>query len=1023
MSHSLITQAIKIKISPAVSGLTTQADLGVYVNDDDSQEIRWSETILVGTDSTSWTSGIIAPSGIGDITKSLDTRQGGAPEEYSGLTVAVLNNNQLIKKLKDLDISINGLRAVLHEFEGTEADSDATSQKILFTGVCAIETASTWDEKLWQIEIKNSKFQRNAFLGTIINNDAINGNYPNATDDAIGKIVPISFGKFQVLNSSPIPAKFLRVAGKQEIISNYIEPANYFSPFATIFPVIDHSVAYGTSPYLGYRIKFGTSSTGVPDLLLRGTLVGKWMRIVIGGSADGTSLVGKYRKITAYTASSTLWIDLTLDTFFEKDLSYNSTATATNQAWVQFVDIPFEYLCDTWPCGGFLDEAGSVLTSDDKKLNLYTYKSDNAYLDRKVYNTTTATDSTHSHQTLLTTSLVPIGFRKIAPYGYEADSSGTNYNSLLINVLLFKDEPSQLASFDIFPLKDRTSYYHEDLSAWGFPEWAPILNPEFPWAPVYDNAEMTTLEDYSLSDSGGTNPEFDRKETTYGYAYIQTYTESGGTNIKVVYEFDIDRDKIQIEYDSYFLGVNISTKSVNPGAGTNCQGSIKLLMRRFMGSTIETLSNANGAKLDDYDKWSAIEDLPDFYYITGYRTVDNNKNFIFDTGLSSLSYPQQYLTGHTYFPLTGISTLEQLKSIYRVGLIYENATNATTDIFIKMREMAIICEMSASISNEIYTLSSGRIFDDAWGSRKDSTALISNPVDLLEHFKRLQSGIEFGDTVEFGKQYSPSMLIRTGDSTSIEGSYDSTHLTSIKTYTPSYQILDSADAWTDSQIKNICNTYNLCTYTDSSGYECVTTLDKINPSETITFSDIIPGSIGTTQEPEVQDVYCQPVLNYQYNYGSEKFDKQLIVLNVQDSTYVASYTPGIDNTAHTLDETTPDGEFVWNQAKGLYGRYRQIEQCPAEFSDQRMIVTYTDAVKLLSMKLSWMGKSRNTLSVFYSKGKDYFAGKHLKIKLPHQTNNLSIECLIEQCKISKSNNRVDLRLVLLEDVPKAFFFE
>lgn len=1024
MSAPVIIHAIKIKVAPVIPGVAEHTELGFFVKTSEIQEIRWTEMPLVGTPDV-WTSGIIAKNGIGDIRREMDTRSGGASEAYSGLDLKVLNNNQLVLRLKELGIDINGLTAEVHEFIGTDADSDAMETSVRFTGVCAYESGSSWDENLWNIEIKNNRFQRNAFLGTMINNDAANGNYKDATDDMNGKIVPITMGKFEMINATtgvydpltsvPNPAKFIRTAGKQTALDNYIDVSNHLLPeHQTFFPVIDHSAAHSTSPYLGYRIQMGNNTVGSPLMDLVSKLGGmvelptgrKWLKIVVGG-ATGTSLVGQYRKITRITdygvsAGNVYWVDVELETYFEKDLVF----TGTDQAWVQFLNLPFEYPCDTWPCAGFLNDAGG---DSSQVLNLYSYKSESSFLERKSYDTDSITG-----KLIINTSFVPIGFQKIAPYGYNAKIGGIN-NSLIIDAKLFESDPSQLLSYDIFPLKDRTAFIENTLTAWGFPTWNRMDGGELGFVPVFDDAVQTDLIDYDATDVGGANPDLDRKDSSYRYVTLQT---DGQTNIKVVFEFSIDIEKLLFDYDSYYLGVNISTKSVNAGGTSNCRGGIKLLLRRFIGSTIETLSNANGAKLDDFNKWSAIDCLPDFYY-NPRTTPDNNKAFIFDTELSSLAYPQQYLTCHKNFPLA-VNTKEQIGSLHRVGLIYENAVDGTTDILIKMIEMSLICKMSTSISEKLFTLCKGRTFNSTWGSRKTSANMITNPVDMLEHFKRLQCGMEFGDVVEFGKAYSPSMPIKTG--AAVDGSYDNAILDTVKTFTPAYQILDVGPAWTDTQIRDLCRTFHVCTYTDRAGYECVTTLDTTDPAETILFTDI-KGAIGETKEPEIGDVFCQPIFNYRYNSGSEKFDKQMCVLNIQESTYNAAYTPGIDNTAHTLHATLHDGEYVWAQCKAKYSKYRQIEPCPSSFSDQKMIVTYVDAIKIFSMKISWMGKNRQPLSVFYSKGKDYHPGKHVKIMLPHQTNRMTVECVIEKIKISKNRNQVDLQLVLLEDVQTAFFFE
>ena len=152
---NVIIQAVKIKINPIPAGLTEHAELGLYIGA--TAELRWSEYPLVGVADV-WKGGIIANNGIGDRTREMDTRRGGAVESYSGLDLTVLNNNNLILRLKELGVNLNGLTAELWEFEGTDIDSDATSATLLFAGIIKA-----------RMENKNKKhaFKTQCFYGNV----------------------------------------------------------------------------------------------------------------------------------------------------------------------------------------------------------------------------------------------------------------------------------------------------------------------------------------------------------------------------------------------------------------------------------------------------------------------------------------------------------------------------------------------------------------------------------------------------------------------------------------------------------------------------------------------------------------------------------------------------------------------------------------------------------------------------------------------------------------------------------------
>lgn len=1108
MSHGLITWALKIKIVPVIVD-ADHSEIGVYQNDDDTQEIRWCEAPLTGT-TQAWKSGIIQQ--MGDIEKRLDISNGGNIEDYSGLTAVVSNNGQLSLKLKELGLTLNGLPAEIWEFVGTNSDADSITPVLRYTGVVCNERSTEWDENYFSIEIKNGRYRRNAFLGTYINNDSVNGNFPNATDDVNGKIVPLTMGKFQIIDGVPNPAKFIRTAGKQTVFTNSMNKAgasqycypedqsvfpvvgNYcgvtesgtkvitigctdyisvgdhikiWSGFpdgsdkevtakdsttitvdgsnatSTAFTLIDflHADGEDYSPAIAYVLKIGLDYSGTltrpPNVnsfySFMDDIQNKWMKIEIGGATDST-LTGRYKKIKAYQMADWYYADgvclvtVFLESYFEKNLSGNSTATATGQAWASISDLPFQFNNDIWPVAGFLDSTGTpVDVSEDKSLWLYGYNSDSTYLEKKSY------EVSDDQKLIITSSLAPIGFKRFAPYGYVATPGG-DLNFLLINAMLFDSDPSQLLSFDIIPVAALSEFEEADLSKYGLS----LVN--LYGAGSYDNAyaehsaaslDITCAHTKTLVPGGDTSAAFDRDDTSYEqHSYVVFANTppagSGFDRMIVAFEATIDFSKLANEYDSYYLGVDIETSITGEDVSAYFENSpLFFKLRKFMGISEFILSEATGQKYYDIGVGGGkIKNLPTFYYLVG--TADNDKHFYFTPTETA---QMKVIQGCVNFPFSSVDTSGKIKAIYKMGLLFEALFSVTPAISytfthtIKIKEASLICKLSGSIKNELFALCQGRIFDDTWGSRRLSAAMIEDPPDFIEHFKRLGDGSEFGDGVEAGKVYSPSMPIKTG--VGVEGSYDSADIDYAREYSPAWQVFSANEAWIDRQVVALCRTFGLCTYVGSDGYECITTINKINPTETILFTDIMPGSMGKTKEPEIDNIFCQPVFNYRFNSGSGKYDKQMVVLSVQAEVYNSAYTPGIDNTLYILDEseTTPDGEYVWNACKALYAKYRQVEQCPSIFSDQPLLVDYEDAIKVFYSKITKQDFSRNSFDVSYNKGKDYFAGKHVKIKLPFQTYNLSVEVFLERVVLQKNKNRVHLEFALLEDVPTAFFFE
>jgi hypothetical protein len=104
----------------------------------------------------------------------------------------------------------------------------------------------------------------------------------------------------------------------------------------------------------------------------------------------------------------------------------------------------------------------------------------------------------------------------------------------------------------------------------------------------------------------------------------------------------------------------------------------------------------------------------------------------------------------------------------------------------------------------------------------------------------------------------------------------------------------------------------------------------------------------------------------------------------------------------------------------LWRKFRTIETAPSDFTDVKFVNTYADALAYLIRKGNKMGRSRIPLSIFYDKGSSYHFAKHVLLTLPHQTNNVSVECVVES--VSKNKNagpggKVSLKFAILDELP------
>jgi hypothetical protein len=1098
-----------------------KANIAVALSESDvtlsaESEMRWSENALAGTAAV-WTTGIIAKNGLGAIKESADLARGGAPVAVDGFNITVVDTNQLFLRLGELGIKLPGLTCELYEFVGTEGDSDATEVKKLFTGTCE---DCLWSETILQIPVKNNAYKRRALMGTVINN-CPTGGYPRANDNKNGQIVPLTYGKFypDLVNSSANQlAKFTRTSETPITMINdngsgYCDPRG-----ASIFPCIFYGDS--ASPHLSYEIQLGTEKHGA-GIATSFDLSEKYLQVMVGGSSDGTSFVGKYRKIvkslqlsgtttngshditgiadttgvvlgtklrcsagfsstdfdlvvesisphaisvnayanasgatTVYqgvywVSSDAFTVTVVLESFFEKDLVVSSDAMTTHNVWVQIVDIPFEYSADTWPCQGFLDEMGVVITSPDYP-RLAVYDSNirnNARPEEDVYDPDTGeiigkTDPAPSKD----------GFIFIPNFGYSI-SSEVGANKFKIDLKLFRDSPDKMSTFSIFPLSNMEDVLLPTLTKYGLASLVQVTDDSSNQINMYSSTPRSSFLAPSNSLSGIGNV-FDKNDGSCCDQNL-TYTTHGSRNFGMfcAYKFDLPKTSIIMDYDKFYVGVKMKAKVLWNGGTIN--GDAKRLMifwERFVG--------APGA-INDYCKYagmlskmavnaeSTVDNLPDFYYLIR-GLPDNNKAFYFELDKTLSVYTT--ISGNDVFAIGDITSNDLLNAIDKMVIIsgIETEVIGLSDhplvYYNKIYELALICEKTISIAEDIWAMFSGRVFNDTWGSRKTATDLIQDPAAIFEHICRLQNWQEVGDLKIYGKEYCPNAKIKLSGA----GSFDSSTLDALRALRPAFQIFDVGKSWTDEFKKAMCERYFSVTRQDEEGNECLEYLDPQNaatatPDTTITFKDLI-GDIGDTVEPKAQDVFVEPFVNYAFNSGSSLFDKQLRILNTADADWIGTgsvgspqyaagsgwhveYTPGFQGT---------DGEAVWVACNALWKRFRSFESPPADKTDCKEIVLYVDALYYIKDWIAWMGKRRVPVSVPYTlvpadgsgtpaagqPARDWYVGKKIYFNNPHRTNGWNIKCLIESIEKDKNKppaGEVKVGLILLEDIPTAFF--
>lgn len=927
-----IIQAVEILVDKP---MTSRPELGLYSVSGGNAELRWTEAPLTGT-TKAYAENILLKNGIGEIKESGNFENGGSPVQINNVTISIKNTNQFLLRLKRLSIHLSGLKLLIREFIGTDADSDATSSDVVFTGT--IEDVSETIGELKIIAKSSFAYKRNRNIATVLNQDAI---------------APITYGTFNpTLDSngniiSGALAKCVRTIDTEQVLSNLDIKNNpdpdpgLTDPITSIFPI--SQVHYDGR--LTYRARL--QAEGQVNFSPITDLTNLYVKVV-----DGTG-EGQVRKVSALSNPQTFDFEIIfrISSYFETELSADEDSEE-GQSWVQFIRIEREYSASTGNCIGFVNGSGTAIT---KSPELFVYSAD---------------DKKHI---------------RIPNYSFYSIISD---NKLTLDPKVCIGGVDSLKSYLILPFKNIELYNGEDLTKWGYGE---------DWEKVADGIyKRDSHVDPAITLSGTSADALDKNYSTF--FRVQPYFPNN--RMRAVLKLTPPDYPDGFSFDKIYLGCEIYHQKGYPFT--------EFKVRRFWGKskTALMLTHDHSSSIGKQKLYS----LPDNYHTPAPNWHD--KYFYFDALNNTTDEDENKgrdIERSAVLLTSGLKNYEldlygndreSFDSIYEMVLIVGSSAivvgaNPTFDIY----ELALVFEKSLDIKSFIFARFVGLAFPSTWGGRKTAGNLIQSPVDILEHVKREQN---------WSDNNGIALIKTSGD-----GSFDDSSLAEVKALTPARQIFDYDKATTEALTKSICESFWLCSRQDNNGYECVDYLLRDeDPSETITYADLIDGAAEIT-DPRPQNIYCEPVINYCYDYGAEKFTKQLRITNSDQVDYDASYASGFEGS---------DGQEIWENCHILNAKYRQVEKMPSHLSDLHWVYTYADAVWVLRKRIEWMQKKRASFKVGYTKGRLYYVGKHIMLQLPHETNSVAVECVIEAVTKNKAGNRVLVSVVILDEIPSDFYF-
>jgi len=374
--------------------------------------------------------------------------------------------------------------------------------------------------------------------------------------------------------------------------------------------------------------------------------------------------------------------------------------------------------------------------------------------------------------------------------------------------------------------------------------------------------------------------------------------------------------------------------------------------------------------------------------------------------------------------------------------LYSYSRVVDVDIY----DVGVVYKKEVDVSRYVIMPTYGRVFNDFWHGRRDILGYIDNPVDAIEHFRRLSNWSETKigkphipcDWKGWGKTYAPDGFRALIDT----DSFDNPALNEVKGLTIGGQILKENEANNDAIVKELCEdfyiisrktipTRNKTTSEDiwfgstsppDESISCLYTPGSNFITKTITLKELI--SYGDIREPGANDIFCEPILKYEYIEGIG-YNKTMAVRNI-----VTHEWP--DNLGKDEEEklakvlapgfTLEDGREIWRRCKSIYNRYRAFAEMPTSLSEQRWIQNYDTALWKMKSILDWQQFARTQIVVPWSIGRFWNVGTHIELSLPHVRGCDELLCVCESVKKTKYANRVTCDLIFLQSVNESGAF-
>lgn len=714
-----------------------------------------------------------------------------------------------------------------------------------------------------------------------------------------------------------------------------------------------------------YRVYFSTA-VPVPSLSdLQDLLDGKVAYIVSGGGN------GRYYRINGadvtYQIINQYYSCIGL--LLEDSAGDIALISATNTTFIQLKDFIVEYDIDTWKCFYSPLVLYQIINNGLSRLSLLSFQNNNNY-NNLVFNNENFSDTNNI----------------------------ANFNIYNRALLMSDDTITPKYRGSDVQLRKRQAGIYDGV-------------PPFSYRKIATDISMDSEEVLNtvVSDKIGKNGDihYNSKFKT------ATAPDSVYPLIAVMLEFTDNISAEEIK-NKIYAGINYKIIFTKPIVEwTSKMDYYVVPFTRAIGDTFN-FSDATPSNENVIYKQITDTETIDFNNIPNYYYTDNTESDSFLVNKDKLLYSHKD---------------NDANKTYRFGLmfLFEAFPGTNYDIDLRIYEAGLFTLKNESIGEKIYGSFNGRIYDDTWNSRKTATALMTSPVDIIEHCKRLERNDI--DDVDFGHEYSPSASIDTD-------SFDSDSLLDTKAIVAGRQITSEPEQWSGEIVSSLCKEFYLCNYQNNLGEESLSYILRDNkvPDVNIELSDIIPSSIGGVEEIGVADIYCEPYFQYAFNLATNKFDKQIKITNTHKSNFDGSYVIGLAGG---------EAEQLWNFGRALYLKYGIVTQIPEDKASLIWVQREEDAIKLMYNWFRFMGayqdvddlqykaasRKKISFSVPYDismtigeERKPWYVSMKMAISLPYHTSSETVYCVVESIDFDLDSLITSITVITYDVIDELQFY-